>query len=421
MVNRDNLIEILDKMWATKTDECLAIFTTELVNKGLLTTYKLQTLTTGNKLDTADDISLLLLYDALANNFSGMKPTTYYFTEEEIRIAKSTFESDMQSKLPISFKILATLRENSYLICQSIQEIANLKEGGLIRWVEGMQRESVTTKVGDKFVSHIAYDDTRARKIGAKISSGEFFPNALRWHIVTTFCEYHITNEEFVLTKGSICEIDGQHRDKGSEYALADNPNINLQMPIILTVGTPRTAQLIINQDEERAPIDKELVKSFAKSVGNTVADKINQSRDADNPLRFSSTIDNVKSGYGAFLLSDLGEAIDKVYFSGMSYVPTSVMNETANQINDFLDLLLTYQTIYSDITDYRNSVAKKWTAESKSIMVYVALSKWYYDNGVTKAKLDDVIKSIKFRKNDIAKFNIEYITKVLRGCGYDV
>lgn len=77
------------------------------------------------------------------------------------------------------------------------------------------------------------------------------------------------------MKSGYIAEIDGQHRDKGSEYALMNNPNIIMTMPIVLTIGSRATAQRIINQDEERAPINKSVVAQYKYTMGNNVLKRL--------------------------------------------------------------------------------------------------------------------------------------------------
>lgn len=96
--------------------------------------------------------------------------------------------------MPIAFPILARLTDNdNYLTALSIQDIANLKSVGIIQWKEGMQRETVITKLSDNdFISHIKYDDNRARAIGKSMSDGTFFPNSLRWHIVADESDYEV-------------------------------------------------------------------------------------------------------------------------------------------------------------------------------------------------------------------------------------
>ena len=390
MKNRGEVVKILLNTYMLHP-ECLDIYITELVNNGKFTMFEIQEFLMGNNLDNCNTFVLVNLYEPLAAHY-GLPEPSQFFNREEIIEAHSIYTEKTQNQLPIKFKILAKLREDSYLICQSVKEIMALKEGGLIRWKDNMQRESVITRIGDGFVSHIKFDIDRAKEIGKSMAEGNFFPNALRWHIVTSDCDYSIVGDTFVLKDGYIAEIDGQHRNKGSEYALAENPNIDLNMPVILTVGTPAVAQSIINQDEQRAPIEKSVVDSYRITSGNNVVKEILGSGELDECYKFCDTTQAISSGIGFIVKSELAAAIDKYYFGGKKESKNSEL-KTAKWLIGFFNELA--DILQDDFVNYRNAKAAN-TTKSAIFPGYIYISKALKDIPDWENKLAKVISEIK-------------------------
>lgn len=174
MKNRSELITTVINMWAAQKEQCTELYI-NIVNQGVMTNIDIQNLLNNSQLlNNASDTVLFWLYEPLTTNFKRLEPVDKFFTKEEIIEAHSSTIGKSKATFPISFPILARLRGNSYLSCLSIQEIFSLKEAGIIRWKDKMQRETVITKVGDSLISHIKYDDNRAREIGKKIADGDF-------------------------------------------------------------------------------------------------------------------------------------------------------------------------------------------------------------------------------------------------------
>ena len=115
--------------------------------------------------------------------------------------------------------------KEEYLITLSVQEIRTLEQAGVIKIIEGMQRETETITFGNSIVSHVKYNDTVARKIAKAIIENKYYTTTLRWHLVTaddiiTDYKYNDKNQILVINKGMIAEIDGQHRSTAILYAL---------------------------------------------------------------------------------------------------------------------------------------------------------------------------------------------------------
>ena len=412
MNNRSELIATLRNMWTTKATQCLELYI-NIVNEGRITNIDIQNLINNNDLlNNASDTVLLWLYEPLVTAFDKLKPLTYFFTKEEIIEAHESVSFRKQVKFPIRFPILAKLRSNSYLSCLSIQQILSLKEAGIIRWKERMQRETVFTKVGNTLVSHIKYDDKRAREIGQRMIAGDFYPNSFRWHIVSSDSEYDVTDKEIILNNGYIAEIDGQHRDKGSEYALTQNPDIEMNVPIVFTIGNSTLAQAIINQDEQRAPIDDRVVESYKPTSVNRIVKHIITSEDLDPVYKFGDTEQSIKVGGGFVLVGTLANAIEKYYHvNKLSYNAERTLSLT---IIGFLNELADY--FQNDFSNYRQLQKCKSPIISEQMFdAYIYISSKVKDDNGSYKKFRSVIASIDFSLPVKQISSHEYIDKLIK------
>lgn len=400
---RNEAIAILKRLFSTKLNVCQDIYSAELVDTGKMTWGELGPLMSNPDLENVSDIVLCWLYEAVSKHSAALKipDVSHFFTASEITEANSAYIKRGYSKLPIAFPILARLTDNdNYLTALSIQDIANLKSAGLIQWKEGMQRETVITKLSDNdFISHIKYDDNRARAIGKSMSDGTFFPNSLRWHIVADESDYEVKDDRVILKSGYIAEIDGQHRDKGSEYALMNNQNIIMTMPIVLTIGSRATAQRIINQDEERAPINKSVVAQYKYTMGNNVLKKIIGSGELDGIYKFCDTQQGIQVGQGFILKSDFAAAIDKYY----SARTVKEQSKVAEWLIKFFNELASIN--YDAFVGYKKSIS----AKNSVFPIYVYLSSKLQNRSGWEDELAAVFPKLDFLNS---KKSIEIINK---------
>lgn len=380
MKNKEELINILKRIYSARFDDCFAIYINELVNSGKMTVSNLQLLMTSfDILSEAETSTLVLLLKPLEKHKTFKLPELEtFFTRNEIYNAELVWADNLKG-FPVELPIYAKLTDkDNYLTCLTIQQIARMKEAGIIQWKENMQRESVIVKLSETdFVSHIKYDDKRARAIGESISENQFYPNALRWHILSGACEYEVTKNSIILKSGYIAEIDGQHRDKGSEYALRENPDIIMSMPIILTIGSPFVAQQIISQDEKRAPIDKDVVAIYKQTSGNSILNLLIGSNKIDPVYKFCDTIQGIQTGSGFVLKSTVSEAIDRYYCK--SKLSRVAETQIAEWLVDFFNVLA--DIMFDDFSNYKKSRKQNCKTAFQVFEGYILISSVLYYN----------------------------------------
>lgn len=414
MKQKELLIQTLRNLYVTKLEECFNIYDSELVNNGRMTISEVKRIVTEYKdLENKDAITLAILYQPLCK-IPNTPPMDTFFTKQEEYEASMMMTKKMNTKLPLRFKILSKLTDgDNYLICLSVQEIQAIKEAGLIHWEEAMQRESIITNIGDnKFISHIKYSDKRAREIGNLMASGDFFPNSLRWHITCSDeNQYEVTDTEIILNYGFITELDGQHRDKGSEYALEQSPDVVMNLPIVLTIGSVSMAQNIIYQDEKREPISKQVIASYKNSSANSIMKRVINGN-IDDVYKFCDTNQGIAAGSGFILKSDFAEAIDKYYCMNKQ-----LSRKQEVQISDWLtEFMVELADIFHDeFADFRKEKNKSLKTDTKTFQIYVYISSVVKTKDNWQQILKGVLGIIDFSRGNKKINNTKYIDEVFK------
>lgn len=287
MKNREDFNRAFLRLYDIYTLSINAIINKDLVQSGKITQIEYDNILTNLTKDNINniDIKYFILITQAFKNYEDMEKYHDIFIKmfepEEIIEANLQIQTKEQSVFPLKFaNAIKMSSKEEYLITLSVQEIRTLEQAGVIKIIEGMQRETETITFGNSIVSHVKYNDTVARKIAKAIIENKYYTTTLRWHLVTaddiiTDYKYNDKNQILVINKGMIAEIDGQHRSTAILYALNEKTDINLRFSILLTVGTPEIAQYIINQDEQRQPIDVEQLKVYQNNYSSQIVKNV--------------------------------------------------------------------------------------------------------------------------------------------------
>lgn len=394
-------IEILEKIFIADGITVSKILQQSLVDTGKITNREMQSLVAcTTPLEKINKEIIIWIYEALYKAFNLPEPIKY-FSKKEIQSADLFHIKRYQSQYPLKFVILDRLAYgHQYLITQSIQEIQTLKESGIIIWDKNIQRESIITKIGDEMVAHIRYDDKRAREIGDKIARNEYYSNSLRWHLIVNGKEdYYIDDSVepniLIINSGTIAEIDGQHRDKGSEYALLKNPNVYMKFPILFTIGTTTQGQSIIYQEEKRAPINRRHVQTYSNTASNRIVNLIIGSEKLDNVYKVVDTLQAVNNNGGFVLKSILSDAINKYYKLQSRSISRIQEQKISDWIIKFLNELA--DIYFEDFVNYITVSKTKWNVSPFSFYGYIYLSSVLQNQEDWEQKLREMLNQIDF------------------------
>lgn len=283
MTNKEDFYKAFLRLYSAYTLSINAIINKDLVQDGKITQIEFDDILTNLTKENIHNIETkYFIYIVQAfKNYKDME--NYYnifikmFEQSEILEANMQIKEKEQAVFPLKFANAVKMsNKEEYLIVLSVQEIRVLEKAGVIKIIEGMQRETETVTFGNSIVSHVKYNDNVARTIAKNIIEDKYYTTTLRWHLVTsddiiTDYKYYEKGQTLVINEGIIAEIDGQHRSTAILYALNQKTDIDLKFSILLTIGSPEIAQYIINQDEQRQPIDKEQLKVYQNNDSSQI------------------------------------------------------------------------------------------------------------------------------------------------------
>lgn len=192
MKNKEDFYKAFLRLYSAYTLSINAIINKELVQDGKITQIEFDDILTNLTKDNIHNIEIkYFIYIVQAfKNYEDMK--NYYnifikmFEQSEILEANMQIKEKEQAVFPLKFaNAIKMSNKEEYLITLSVQEIRTLEKAGVIKIIEGMQRETETITFGNSIVSHVKYNDDVARTIAKNILEDKYYTTTLRWHLVT--------------------------------------------------------------------------------------------------------------------------------------------------------------------------------------------------------------------------------------------
>lgn len=352
-------------------------------------------------LDSFDNNFLCLIYMTLEKYNPELKRVTEYFTDLEISEANDFVVERTNTNFPLVFKNAIKTTENGkeYKFFISIQQLVNMSSNGLLKIVEGMQRETETIYYRGKIENHVAYSDVVARKIADSINTRTYHPtDDIKIHYIGN--DYEIEDNNIVINSGDIVLIDGQHRVRGAEYAIASNPEVYLMFSVNLSFGSTEYAQSIIEQHEKRQPIKKQVLITYKNTYENDIFKMFSTDATIEKEYKF---VDNSKSEHnnGGFVIKSIMiEAIKKYY------KPNDLTTKERREISSWLVTFFDEFFINNeyDLLNFITIKKTKWNVCSYAYDGLVYLSKYVYD--ITDATeqekisaMNDILSNVNFER----------------------
>jgi hypothetical protein len=391
--SKDKVITIIKNIIQKDQNKATDILMDRLGNKlGRADIYSILDTTNLKELDI---IVLLWVYSAFSD-FYKIDNIKTYFTDIEIKKAENYHINRKNTSFPLTFENVTKINDGEeFKFIISVQELSSLMGSGAIKLVEGMQRESVTSMYNNKIVSHVAYNDNKAREIGENILNREYHPkDDISIHLVTDGEEdYRYDGNMLVIKSGNLALLDGQHREAGIEYALMQDRNINMQQSIYFTIGTVEMAQNIIAQHEKQTPIKKSTIEAYANSDGKLIFTRFSLNPTISKYYKFVDNHDTVVKGFGIATTADIIKAINKHYGNRLSKLKER--NDITNWLVEFFtELIYLYE---DDLIDFKSVRKTKWNVRWYAFPCYIYLSSYLYQKDDWKEQMVSILNKIDF------------------------
>ena len=429
MLNQNNakLITVLNQMinkYGTNR-QVKEYLKSKFIDKNLLGSYPIKMLTKRLELETLDiknDKELFVLflftqglqealqlrdrndeYIGLSDDISQLNTKDYFTATEQEYFSKHRYTVEKQEGYPYTFPNMLKVSDSHYTGIISAQDLAVIDKANDIIYNFNTQRNAKIDVFG---VKRINVNSKKIQEIVDNMLVGKQFADEIKINILRNgddeveFASADGVVGDLKVISGEMNIFDGFHRKTANQLAVIKNPNIQFNWKLTITNFTEQKAQDFMVQINKQTPIKKEYINTLDKSkIENLVVDLI-----VDNPMfELSDKIKNTEqelkyNGYTKKSL--LAMAIADNY--GEILTQKSKAKEVADWIVDFLNY------IHQFLNPNNYSVNKHM------FLSYIALSKALYHAPNWQNKVNDIISSYDFSRNNADNIYISNLNGTL-------
>ena len=429
MLNQNNarLIVVLNQMinkYGTNR-QVKEYLKSKFAERNLLSSYPIKILTKRLELETLDikndkELFVLFLFTAglqealqlrdrndeyigLTDDISQLNTKDYFTTAEQEYFSKHSYTAERQEGYPYIFSNMLKVSDNHYTGVISAQDLATIDKANDIIYNFNTQRNAKIDVFG---IKRINVNSKKIQEIADNMLTGKQFADEIKINILRNGddeIEFNTSDGvigDLKIISGEINIFDGFHRKTANQLAIIKNPDIQFNWKLTVTNFTEQKAQDFMVQINKQTPIKKEYINTLDKSkIENFVVDLI-----IDNPIfELSDKVKNTEqelkySGYTKKSL--LAIAIADNY--GEMLTQKSKAKEVADWIVDFLN----YTHQFLNPNDY--------SVNKHMFLSYIALSKALYHAPNWQNKVNDIISSYDFSKNNADNIYISTLAGTL-------
>jgi DGQHR domain-containing protein len=334
-----------------------------------------------------------------------------YFTDREVKEIKSTYQGNVAEKLlfPLTIPNVIRVAEDDYICTMTANQIKEWQDSNLFQYNFETQREArlkadkdsgeiiFQPKVNPKSIEEIV----ELMKKGKAIRSVLTFNARLGTSDNAEELIYNDKDHTLTITDGTLLDIlDGFHRLTSITLAISQDPSLDMTFKINIVNFSVKQAQEFFAQLNTTNPIAQGRLKEMKES---RQADFIVKQVQANSELNEYITKSDRISPRSNILVTfnALSDAIHEVF--DVKDKPTAM--EIADFLSEFFDKLMLNNS-KEFMTDIANVREKSLININAMFYGYVVLAKKFYDQKLKLAKLQPIIKSIDFsRDNEMWKF----------------
>ncbi|MED4730972.1 DNA sulfur modification protein DndB [Aneurinibacillus migulanus] len=378
------------------------------LNENKIGTGEIQGVFTGRvKLNELDARVLCLLTISTYNETKNDKinPDSY-FTKAEIKESK-VFEEYIESsiELPFTFENVTRINQDQFFCPIDAQTIKKLFDSGLLTYNFETQRESKFTKDRqdpNKIIQVVKINQKAVKEMVKLIKNASLISSTITFNARLGTSEdaeelvYDSNNRTLTVTEGTLIDVlDGFHRTTAIVQSLNSDPTINMTFGLnIVNFGT-KQAQEWFSQHNSMTPVSKSRVKEMSQSrMSDFIAKQLQVNSELKDKISSSENISTLTDHLVTF--SVLSDAIDEVY---------NVKNkveaiEIAEYLTNFFDTLI-LKNPKEFMTEVKESRKESIKNANQMFYGYVTLSKRFKDENIKVTKLQPIIESINFKRDN--------------------
>jgi hypothetical protein len=334
-----------------------------------------------------------------------------YFTDREIKEIKSTYQGTISEKLsfPLTIPNVIKVAEDDYICTMTAGQIKEWQDSNLFQYNFETQREArlKTDKESGEIMFQPKVNPRSIEEIVVLIKKGRAIRSVLTFNArlgTSDSAEELIYNDKdhtLTITDGTLLDIlDGFHRLTSITLAISQDPSLDMTFKINIVNFSVKQAQEFFAQLNTTNPIAQGRLKEM-KEIRQ--ADFITKQIQTNSELNEYITKSDKISPKSNILVTfnALSDAIHEIF--NVKDKPTAM--EVADYLSEFFDKLMLSN---SDefMTDIINTREKSLINVNAMFYGYIALAKKFYDQKLKLTKLQPIIKSVDFsRDNEMWQF----------------
>lgn len=255
-----------------------------------------------------------------ATNIESVNPEIYY-TDIEMEQIKNFKEEDYKEvvlEYPLVFNNVFEQSNDQWIGVISIQDVVRLLQAKKIRYNYKTQRNPIYIKHRDTLIQRPNINNNSVINIKDLIIKGQYIPDTLTFNIFADGYEdfiYDRKRNRLIIKDGNLDMLDGMHRSLACEGALLENPNIELNFPLMLTNFDVDKANRYILQKDLRNPLDEEYKQSLnITEEHNAIVKEINEKSNSDIRGLIVTDDSMITAGKGLTRFSVMAKTIQRLW-----------------------------------------------------------------------------------------------------------
>jgi hypothetical protein len=356
-------------------------------------------------LDSEDDKFLCLLTEAVnATTGDARAVTSHYFTSREIKEVRSTYEKEIKEKLsfPLTLHNVTRVSDDDYILTMKASEIKEWS--GVFQYNYETQREArlKTDKLSGEIIPQPKTNPKSVKEIVELIKKGKAIRSMLTFNARLGTSDsgeeliYDKRESTLTITEGTLLDIlDGFHRLTAIIIALTEDPSIDMTFKINIVNFSIKQAQEFFAQLNTTNPIAKSRMNEVAENrLGDFIAKQIQANSELGEYITKSDHVNKDQNLLVTF--KALSDSIDEIF--NVEDKPSA--NTIAKYLSKFFNHLMfnNSEAFMTNIAEVRkDSVINA----NRMFYGYITLAKKFYENNIDLEKLQEVIESINFNRDN--------------------
>jgi len=344
-------------------------------------------------IETQSQIVLCLITKSLFNATEESKINPeHYFTEIEIEEANK-FKREFESQKDyVDIEDIRQVDEDQWITTMTYKQISDLYATGKVRYNKETQRNTIFKEYGDKIIESININKTSVKEIKELMLQGLFIPNTITFNILATGKEkFEIDNRnKSIRIYDNLDIIDGFHRSLAIIEAIAENPEVEQNIVVMVTNFNLEKCHSFIVQEDKKNKIDKRYIQTLnVENLENKIVKLMNENT---GELRGKITSNIIVYRNQAYVLSDVLSDAIKNNFEIKSM--RDVNNIAKYLIEGFNEIIGIFIDDFQNLETSRKNNVKTL---SSTFVGYITLLAELRETNNWKSKLEETLNRIDF------------------------